>query len=132
MPLKKKPKSKKPVIPKKQAAKKHTITKKRTISPRVSNNKTAVKPSPKPKTHKNIIIGKIIHYFPHVNAAVVKLKAPLKIGDTIKIKGHTSDFTETVSSIQIDRLPIQSAKKGQEIGLLVTSRVRRKDTIYKL
>ena len=63
---------------------------------------------------------------------MIKLKAPLSVGDTIKVKGHTTDFKETVNSIQIDRVPITSAKKGQEIGLLVNSRVRQHDKVYKL
>ena len=71
------------------------------------------------------------HYFPKVRAAVIKLKAPLSIGDTIKIKGHTTDFKQAISSLQIDRVPINSAKKGQEIGLLVDSRVRQHDAVYK-
>ncbi len=77
------------------------------------------------------IIGKITHYFPQVMAGVIKLKAPLTLGEVIKIKGHTTDFTQTVTSMQIDRVPINSAKKGQEIGVQVTSRVRRRDVVYK-
>ena len=79
-----------------------------------------------------MLVGAITHYFPKVRAAVIKLKAPLSVGDTIRIKGHTSDFTESVNSIQIDRVPIDSAKKGQEIGLLVNSRVRQHDLVYKV
>lgn len=77
------------------------------------------------------IIGIITHYFPKVQAAVVKIKTPLSTGDNIKIKGHTTDFTQTADSIQIDRIAIKTAKKGQEIGLLVNSRVRQGDIIYK-
>ncbi len=84
------------------------------------------------KRTKENIIGLITHYFPRVKAAVVKLKAPLTIGDTVRIKGHTTNFTQVVNSIQIDRQPITKAKRGQEIGLLVDSRVRHKDVIYKV
>ncbi|OGX26355.1 MAG: hypothetical protein A3J51_04795 [Omnitrophica WOR_2 bacterium RIFCSPHIGHO2_02_FULL_45_21] len=80
---------------------------------------------------KAAVIGKVTHYFPHVNAAVIKLKLPLKAGDSIQIKGHTTDLKETVTSMQINRAPITEAKKGDEIGLLVTSRVRTGDTVYK-
>ncbi|MFH1281736.1 MAG: translation elongation factor-like protein, partial [Candidatus Omnitrophota bacterium] len=72
------------------------------------------------------------HYFPHVQAAVIKLKSPLTKGDTIKIKGHTTDVTQVVSSMQIDRVDIQTAKKGDEIGLLVNSRTRQEDKVYKI
>lgn len=84
------------------------------------------------KKQEGTIIGKVTHYFPHVNAAVIKLKAPLAVGDTVKIKGHTTDFKQAVTSMQIDRVPINSAKKGDEVGLLVQSRVRGKDIVFKI
>lgn len=84
------------------------------------------------KKAKEEIQGIVTHYFPKIRAAVIKLKAPLSVGDKVKIKGHTTDFTQTVASLQIDRVAINSAKKGQEIGLLVDSRVRQKDKVYKL
>ena len=62
----------------------------------------------------------ITHYFPKVDAAVVKLtKGALSVGERIIIKGHTSDFKEKVGSIQLDHAPIQNAEQGMEIGLKV-------------
>lgn len=83
---------------------------------------------------KNLeMIGEVTHYFPHVNAAAVKMmKGGLRAGDEVYIKGHTTDFKEQVASIQFDRKPIPEAKKGQEIGLLVKSRVRQGDTVYRI
>jgi putative protease len=60
------------------------------------------------------------------------LKDGIKIGDQIYIKGHTTDFKERVGSIQLDRVAIQEGKKGQEVGLLVKSRVRIGDTVYRV
>ena len=78
-------------------------------------------------------IGEVTHYFPHVNAAAVKLlKSGLKVGDSIYIKGHTTDFKEQVLSIQLDHATIPFGEKGQEIGLLVKSRVRQGDKVYKI
>jgi putative protease len=78
-------------------------------------------------------IGLVTHYFPHVNAAAVKLlKSGLKVGDEIYLKGHTTDFKEKVESIQLDHAAIQEGKKGQEIGLLVKSRVRIGDSVYRI
>jgi len=78
-------------------------------------------------------IGEVTHYFPHVNAAAVKLlKSGLKVGDSVYIKGHTTDFKEIVNSIQLDHAAIPEGKKGQEIGLLVKSRVRQGDKVYKI
>jgi putative protease len=115
-------------IKKKKAIKKRVVGRKAPKKRLISKRRAS--PAAKPKKIKGAI-GVVTHYFPKVRAAVVKLKAPLSIGDTVKIKGHTTDFTQQVTSMQIDRVPIQSAKKGQEIGLLVESRVRRKDVVLK-
>ena len=78
-------------------------------------------------------VGEVTHYFPHVKAAAVKvLKGGISVGDQIYIKGHTTDFKEKVNSLQLDLVPIQAAKLGQEIGLLVKSRVRIGDSIYRI
>lgn len=109
----KKPVNKKKVNPKKLALK----------------NKSAIKKTPK---NEGKLIGLITHYFPHVQAAVIKLKGPIAKGDTVKIKGHTTDLTQIVSSLQIDRVDIQTGKKGDEVGLQVSSRVRQQDKVYKI
>ena len=95
----------------------------------VTKKKKATPPSP---TAGLTVIGEITHFFPHVNAGVIKLRKPLVAGDQIYIKGHTTDFKEKVESMQIDRVPVGSAKAGDEIGILVKSRVRIGDTVYKL
>lgn len=125
MPVKKKSAAKKKVIKKKTAKK--PLKKKAAVKAK----KTVSRPEKTKRKVKGKVIGIVTHYFPKVRAAVVKLKAPLSVGDNIKIKGHTTDFTQGVESMQMDRAAINSAKKGQEIGLLVGSRVRQHDTVYK-
>lgn len=78
------------------------------------------------------LVGEITHYFPKVRAAVLKLKIPLAVGDRIRVKGHTSDFTQTVSSIQIEHAALAVAKTGDVIGLLVDSRCRIGDIVTKV
>ncbi len=107
------------------------IKKKRAPIKKVSKKRVRRPAKTTVKKTKEKIIGKVTHYFPHVKAAVVKLKVPLEIGDVIRIKGHTTAFTQTVTSLQINHLPTQKARKGQEIGIQVDSRVRRKDIVYK-
>lgn len=78
-------------------------------------------------------IGAVTHYFPRVEAAVVKLtKGSLSLGDTIIIKGHTTDFKEKVDSIQLDHVPVDAAAVGKEVGLRVKSKVRDHDVVYKI
>ena len=82
------------------------------------------------ETKKEKVIGEITHYFPHVSAAVVKLSAPLKIGDRIKVVGGGNEFEQEVASMQIDRKPIEDAKKGDEVGLEVTDKAREGYKVY--
>lgn len=89
----------------------------------------AVRKKSKPKKEKVTVIGAVTHYFPKVNAAVVKLKRPLAIGDTVVIKGSTTKFEQKIESMQIDHVPIMKAKKGDEIGLQVKDRVREHDLL---
>jgi len=124
------------MAPKKKAKK---IVKKKPAKNKIAKKltqKTAKKKTVSPKKsvikRKGNVIGVITHYFPHVQAAVIKLKARLSAGETIKIKGHTTDFTQNIISMQIDHVPVNSAKTGQEIGLLVNSRVRQGDLVYKV
>ena len=76
-------------------------------------------------------IGKITHFFSKIGVAVIELKKPLKVGDTIAIKGPTTDFEQPVDSMQIEHKNVQEAKVGQSIGLKVAERVRETDVVYK-
>ena len=79
------------------------------------------------------IVGKVTHYFPHVKAGVILItKGRISLGDTLQIKGHTTDLKQRVNSMQMNNMPIKEAKAKDEIGLLVKSRVRHNDTVYKL
>lgn len=79
------------------------------------------------------LIGRVSHYFPHVNAAVVVVKkGKLVLGDNLLFKGHTTNFKQTVTSMQMDHVSIQKAKAGDEIGVEVKSRVREHDAVYRL
>ena len=132
MALKKKKKVKKAAKkvvkkPTKKAVKK--LAKKRVLKKKNAKRKTVLK---KTAQKEGNLIGLVTHYFPHVQAAVIKLKKPLTNGDTVKIKGYTTDLTQAVTSMQIDRVEISSAKKGDEIGLQVSSRVRQGDKVYKI
>lgn len=77
-------------------------------------------------------VGKITHYYTHLGVAVVELTGTLKVGDKIKVKGATSDFTQTVDSMQIEKDKIEEAKKGQSIGLKVKEHTRAHDVVYKV
>ena len=77
-------------------------------------------------------IGNVSDFFAHPVVAAFELTAPLKVGDRIHIKGHTTDLEMTVDSMQIDNAPVQEAKAGDSIGVKVPERVRKGDTVYKI
>ena len=78
------------------------------------------------------LICEVTHFFPHIPAAVLRLDAELKVGDTIHIKGHTTDFVQVVESMQIERESIESAGPGDDVAIQVSEKVRVGDQIYKL
>jgi len=76
-------------------------------------------------------IGRITHFFSKIDVAVIELKAALSVGDTITIKGPTTDFEQHVDSMQIEHKNVQKADPGQSIGLKVLQRVRETDIVFK-
>ncbi len=78
-------------------------------------------------------VGEVVKFFakPSV-AAIVITEGTLKIGDMIHIKGHTTDFTQVVDSMQINNQPVNEAKVGEDVGIKVKERVRPGDIAYKV
>ena len=77
-------------------------------------------------------IGKVSDFFSRPVVAGIALTGTLKLGDTIHIKGHTTDIEMTVDSMQINNVDVKEAKAGDNIGIKVSERVRRGDTVYKV
>jgi putative protease len=78
-------------------------------------------------------VGEVKKFFAKPSVAAVEVTAGLlKIGDTLYFKGHTTDFEETITSIQVNNQPVNEAKTGDLIGIQVKERVREGDQIYKV
>ncbi len=77
-------------------------------------------------------IGRVEMFFAKPSAAVIQLTAPLRVGETIYVKGHTTDFQQVVSSMQVDRQEIQDGAAGQSVGVQMKDRCRKHDVVYKL
>lgn len=110
----------------------------RTRSKRKTRKKTKVK-TVRPAKKKEqaplneILIGEITHYFSKIQVCVIKMtNGNIRIGDKIAIRGHTSNFVETVKSLQIENQDVVSARRGQLIGLKIRQRAREGDTVYKV
>ena len=77
-------------------------------------------------------VGKVTHYFAKIGVAVIEITdGSIKVGDQIRIKGHTTAFNQKVSSMQIEHEEVEIAEPGQSIGLKVSEPVRANDLVYK-
>jgi putative protease len=78
-------------------------------------------------------IGVVTHYFDRPGVAVIKLTAgELGIGDQVRFLGHTSDFIETVDSMEVDHTKVSRAVEGHEVAVKVVTRVRPHDKVLKV
>jgi len=125
----------------KKTAKKKTLKKK----PLSDRRKAAipkpvmVEPGPPPRTIPPVeepfaneeAIGTITHYYSHLNVAIVQInKGTLKVGDTVHLRGHTTDFSQAIESMEYEHLHINQAEAGQSIGIRVKDHAREHDIVY--
>lgn len=75
-------------------------------------------------------IGTVINFFEHVGVAAIQLTGSLKLGNTIRIVGGDADFTEVVDSMQVDGKGVDSAKKGDGVGVKISEKVRKGYKVY--
>lgn len=81
---------------------------------------------------EEVEVGKVTHYFGHLNVAAVDITGDLKVGDNIHVKGHTSDFTQPVDTIQVEHASVTSAGPGDKVGIKVKEHAREHDVVYKI
>ena len=78
-------------------------------------------------------VGVIVKFFAKPSVAAIELTGgSIKVGDMLKYQGHTTDFTEEVTSMQIDNKSVEEAKAGDLIGIKVKERVRENDKVLKV
>jgi len=75
-------------------------------------------------------IGTITHFYSKIGVGIIKLSKTLKVGDNIQIKGNKTDFKQSINQMQFDHKDIESAKKGQEIGVKLDNKVRENDEVF--
>jgi putative protease len=83
-----------------------------------------------PKKTEKKPIGVVTHFFGGIDVVIVKFNTPIKVGEKIKFKGATTDFSEKIKSMQYDHKAIESAKKGQEVGIKVGDKAREGDEVF--
>jgi len=84
------------------------------------------------KKKKEILVGKVIHYFDNIKVAVIELKKPLKIGEEVRFEGGETDFEQKISSMEVDHEKIKRAKAKQTVGMEVEKKVHPGYRIYKI
>jgi len=117
----------------KKAVKKPTEKSKKTVKKAVKSAQGRSASGGKVVKEDGQLIGKIIHYYDHIEVGIIELnKGALEVGSIIKIKGTTTDFEQNVKSMQIEHEQINKAKKGDVIGLKVKDKTREGDLVYKV
>ena len=110
---------------KKSPKRKTTVKKKKAAKKKVKAPKI-----PLEKQTGEKMLGVVDHFFHNIQVAGIRVKVPFKVGDTLHFKGHTTDFTQTIDSMQINHQNVEKVKKGDDIGMKVKSRVRDGDIVY--
>lgn len=77
-------------------------------------------------------IGKVTHYFGRIGVAALSLSEPLRIGDRIHVKGHTTDLTMAVDRMQIEHKDVSEGKPGDDVAIHVAGKVREQDEVLKV
>jgi len=78
-------------------------------------------------------IGEVMKYFSKPSVAAVKItESELSVGDSIKLSGHTTDFTNVIESMEVENKSVQKAVAGDFIGIKVSDRVRPGDEVFKI
>jgi putative protease len=75
-------------------------------------------------------VGEVTHYYNKIGVGIIKFTTNIKVGDTLLVKGHATDFKQTITEMEFDHKKIESAKKGQEVGIKLDKQVREKDEVY--
>lgn len=113
---------------KKAAAVKKKVNKPKPLKP--AKLVKPVKPvKPKPTGQ---LAGEVTHYFSKIQVVVIKVKIPLKVGETIRIEGRGLSFIQKINSLQIESVSVSSAKKGDVIGMKVNKPAKEGDKVFKL
>ena len=107
----------------------------RPLSPR-AQPETVKPPPPRPlqPTAEEQRIGVVTHYYSHLSVVAMQLEpdSTLRVGDIIHIRGHTTDFTQKVESLEVNHAPVTEVGTNDDFGLKVVEHAREHDTVYKV
>lgn len=79
------------------------------------------------------LVGTVTHYFKGPGVAVVQVTdGEIALGDTVRFLGHTSDFTERITSMEVEHQKVERTTAGHEVAIQVVARVRQHDQVFKV
>lgn len=114
----------------KKVAKKPVVKKARAKKVKVEEGGT-----PLPWRHAlpgETMVGVVDDFYSHLSVITLTLQSPLKVGDKIHVRGHTTDMAEILESMQINHVPVTAAKSGDPIGIKAVGKCRAGDYLYKV
>ena len=120
----------------KKPAKKAPLRRTSPKKARLPTKPTAVTATPSPPAQPappGERVGVVTHYYSHLSVATLKLESgTLRVGDTIHIRGHTTDFIQRVESLEVDHAPVTEVGPNDDFGLRAVDHAREHDVVYKL
>lgn len=87
---------------------------------------------PEIDVERELEVGTVSDFFSRLTVAGIELSQSLKVGDVIRIKGHTTELEFPITSMQINNRDVEAAEAGASVGIKIPERVRRGDTVYKV
>jgi len=103
------------------------------VQPAAAWKPTPASPPPQPPPEPGERVGVVTHYYNHLGVAVVRLDSgTLRVGDTICIRGHTTDFTQRVASLEVEHAPVTEVGPNDDFALKVVAHAREHDVVYKV
>src|SRR6267142_1564472 len=116
----KKPSAKRPPT---KAAKKSKPSKK-------AKKRAAAPPKPGVIAPVNgVLLGFVEDYFAKIGVIALTLKSPVAVGQKMQVLGHTTNFEQSVDSMQIDHNPVTQAGQNDSVGIKVNDRARAGDHV---
>ena len=88
---------------------------------------------PAPPAELGERIGVVTHYYGHLSVAIIRLESgTLRVGDMIHIRGHTTDFSQKVESLEFNHASVTEVGPNEEFGLKVVEHAREHDVVFKV
>jgi Elongation factor Tu domain 2 len=88
---------------------------------------------PAPQAEPGERIGLVTHYYSHLSVAIIRIESgALRVGDVINIRGHTTDFSQKVESLEVNHAPVTEVEPNEEFGLKVVEHARENDVVFKV